>query len=352
MTVSRILSFSSAALLAGGALTFAISSGTVLSLLTQATIYAIFALGVGLLLRQNGMASFGHATFFGAAGYIVGILLQLKAVPAEAAIVLAVLGVTLFAFLLGLVIVRVPGIAFGMLTLAVGQMFFLTANRSRGLTGGADGMNIDWPSTLFGFSISDIVQPGNMFLLCWTVLVLCMAALALLLHGRFGAITEAVRDNEERARFIGIRTLLPRAALFALSAGIASIAGTLTALNTGFVSPESLHWSVSGVALMMVIVGGYKALWGPALGAIVYFLAKDVLGDYANHWMAIFGVALITVIVFSPTGLAGALTRLVKGKANPRAAAAARAEQAAASAAQGGHGAPGTQAGPAAQAAH
>ena len=133
----------------------------------------------------------------------------------------------------------------------------------------------------------------------------------------------------------------------------------LTALNTGFVSPESLHWSVSGMALMMVIVGGYKALWGPALGAIVYFLAKDVLGDYANHWMAIFGVALITVIVFSPTGLAGALTRLVKGKkVQPRAAAAARAEQAAASgpaAGQGGHGAHAAQgkpSAPAAQAAH
>lgn len=314
MSISRIFSFTAAALLAGLALTLGVSSGTVLSLLTQATIFAVFALGVGLLLRQNGMASFGHATYFGSAGYIIGILLQLKAVPAEAAIVLAVLGITLFAFLLGLIIVRVPGIAFGMLTLAVGQMFFLTANRSRGLTGGADGMNVEWPSTLFGFSISEIVQPAHMFMLCWTVLVVCMGALALLLHGRFGAITEAVRDNEERARFIGIRTLLPRAALFALSAGITSVAGTLTALNTGFVSPESLHWSVSGVALMMVIVGGYKALWGPALGAIVYFLAKDVLGDYANHWMAIFGIALITVIVFSPTGLAGALGRLFKGK--------------------------------------
>jgi len=80
------------------------------------------------------------------------------------------------------------------------------------------------------------------------------------------------------------------------------------------VSPENLHWSLSGVALMMVVVGGYKALWGPALGAVVYFLAKDILGNYASHWMAIFGIALITVIVFSPTGIAGALQRLVNGR--------------------------------------
>lgn len=314
LSISRIAAYSVVALIAGAALTLSIGSATFLSLLTQATVYAIFALGLGLLLRQNGLASFGHALFFGTAGYIVAILLQLKAVPAEAAMVLAVLGLTLFAFVLGLVIVRVPGIAFGMLTLAVGQMFYLSASSSRGLTGGADGMNIDWPNTLFGFSTSTMLRPANMFLICWVVLIVCVTGLALILRGRFGAITEAVRDNEERARFIGIRTLLPRAALFALSAGITSVAGVLSALNTGFVSPESLHWSVSGVALMMVVVGGYKALWGPALGAVVYFLAKDILGDYANHWMAIFGIALITVIVFSPTGIAGALERLFNGK--------------------------------------
>ncbi|MEO6854442.1 MAG: branched-chain amino acid ABC transporter permease, partial [Rhodoferax sp.] len=249
-----------------------------------------------------------------AAGYGVGILLQLQAMPAEAAIAVALVGITAVAFLMGLVIVRVPGVAFGMLTLAVGQMFYLTASRSRGLTGGADGMNIEWPATLFGLPMSELLKSSHIFLLCWTVLVLVLLALALLLRSRFGSITEAVRDNEERARFIGIRTLVPRAAVYALSALVTGVAGLLSALNTGFVSPENLHWSLSGVALMMAVVGGYKALWGPALGAVIYFLAKDILGDYANHWMAIFGVALITVIVFSPTGIAGALGRLVRGK--------------------------------------
>lgn len=314
MSTTRILSSSGVAIAAGLALTYAVESATLLSLATQAVIYGVFALGVGLLLRQNGMASFGHAVYFGLAGYVLGLLLVKQLVPAELAIVLTVLGLTAFAFLLGLIIVRVPGISFGMLTLAVCQMFYLTTNRSRGLTGGADGMNIEWPDLLFGVDIGVIVEPHNMFMISWTVLVLCMALLALLLQGRFGAITEAVRDNEERARFIGIRTLVPRAAVYALSACVTAVGGVLTALNTAFVSPEILHWSVSGVALMMVIVGGYKSLWGPPLGAIVYFLAKDLLGDYADHWMAIFGIALITVIVFSPTGLAGALQRLFQGK--------------------------------------
>ncbi len=310
MSIARILLFTVVALALGAAVATLVGSSTVLSLLTQATIFAVFALGLGLLLRQNGLVSFGHATFFGSAGYVVAILLQVHAMPAEAAVLVAVLGITAIAFVLGLVVVRVPGIAFGMLTLAVGQMVYLSASRSRGLTGGADGMNVDWPSTLFGAQVSALLKPPAMFALCWSVMVLVMLALSLLLRGRFGAITEAVRDNEERARFIGIRTLLPRAAVFALSAGVTAIGGVLSALNTGFVSPENLHWSVSGTALMMVVVGGTRALWGPALGAIFYFLVKDWLGDYASHWMAIFGVGLIVVIVFAPQGISGAVVRL------------------------------------------
>ncbi len=302
------------ALLLGGVVATLVSSSTVLSLLTQAIIYAVFALGVGVLLKQNGMVSFGHALFFGGASYLVGILLQLQLMSAELAIVAALVGVTVAAFLIGLVIVRVPGVAFGMLTLAIGQMFFLTASRARGLTGGADGMNIDWPSRLFGFPISQMLKPASMFVVCWSTLVVVTFLLAWLMRSRFGSITEAVRDNEERARFIGITTLWPRAAVYALSALVTSVAGVLSALNTGFVSPESLHWSLSGVALMMVVVGGFKALWGPAAGAVVYFLFKDILGEHATHWMTIFGVALITVIVFSPTGVAGLFDRWVLGK--------------------------------------
>lgn len=329
MNTSRLAISTVAALAFGAAAAFGIGSGTLLSLLTQATIYAVFALGVGLLLKQNGMVSFGHALYFGASGYVVALLLQSQAVPAELAIPIAVIGLMLFAFLVGLVIVRVPGVAFGMLTLAVGQMAFLTASRTRGLTGGADGMSVEWPSALFGVPASVLFKPSTMLLVSWTTLVLVLLGLALVLRDRFGAITEAVRDNEERARFIGIRTLVPRAAIYALSAGVTAVAGVLASLNTGFISPESLHWSLSGVALMMVVVGGTRVLWGPALGAAVYFLAKDLLGDHAQHWMAIFGTALIVVIVFAPEGLSGLMQRLGRRKAAGSVTAAATARPAA-----------------------
>jgi branched-chain amino acid transport system permease protein len=159
-----------------------------------------------------------------------------------------------------------------------------------------------------------LLKPANLFVLSWVVMVLLMVLLSLLLRSRFGSITEAVRDNPERARFIGITTLLPRAAVYALSALVTGLAGVLSVFNTGFVSPENLHWSLSGMTLMMVVVGGFKVLWGPALGAVVYFLFKDILGESATYWMSIFGVALIAVVVFSPTGIAGLLQRLAGDK--------------------------------------
>lgn len=295
-------------LLLGVVFSSIVTSSMVLALATQASIFAIFALGVGLLLRQNGMVSFGHAAFYGVAGYVVAILLK-QGFSAELAIVLALVGMAIFSAFLGVSIVRVPGIAFGMLTLAIGQMFYQVASTSRSLTGGADGLYVDWPSQLFGFSVNELLRQDNLFLLCWGVLVVLATLVSLLVSSRFGHITAAIRDNEERARFIGIKTLLPRVLIFTFAAVITSFAGVLSVFHTGFISPESLHWSVSGSALMMVVVGGYRNTWGPVIGAIVFFLTRDLVGDYAQHWLAIFGFALIIVIVFSPEGISGLINR-------------------------------------------
>ena len=217
-------------------------------------------------------------------------------------------------FLMGLVIVRVPGIAFGMLTLAIGQMAYLLATRATGMTGGTDGMSVAWPNEVFGFSQSVLLKPAVLFMIAWVLMVVVTYILLWVIRTRFGAITEAIRDNEERARFIGITTTVPRSLIFAISGVVTGIAGLLSSFNTGFVSPENLHWSVSAITLLMVVVGGFKRPVGPIVGAIVYFLFKDLLGEYATHSNAIFGAALIAVIVFSPDGITGAIERAFKGK--------------------------------------
>ena len=124
---------------------------------------------------------------------------------------------------------------------------------------------------------SVLLQPATLFMLTWGLMVLVTCVLLWLLGTRFGAVTEAIRDNEERARFIGIKTTVPRALVYALSAMVTGVAGLLSALNAGFVSPESLHWSVSAITLLMVVVGGFKHPVGAIVGAIVYFLFKDLI---------------------------------------------------------------------------
>ncbi len=314
MSMSRVTVLSALTLVLGVAIMMLVTSSSLLAMFTQAVVYAISALGVGFLLRQNGLVSFGHALFFGAAGYGMGVILQLEWMSAEAAIFAVLGGLAVLGFLMGLVIVRVPGIAFGMLTLAIGQMAYLLATRATGMTGGTDGMSVAWPNEVFGFSQSVLLKPAVLFMIAWVLMVVVTYILLWVIRTRFGAITEAIRDNEERARFIGITTTVPRAAIFAISGVVTGIAGLLSSFNTGFVSPENLHWSVSAITLLMVVVGGFKRPIGPILGAIVYFLFKDLLGEYATHSNAIFGAALIAVIVFSPDGIIGAIERAFKGK--------------------------------------
>jgi len=297
----------------------AVSSETALSILTQAAIFALFATGVGVLLKQNGMVSFGHAAFFGLSAYCAAICLQETQWPAELVILVSLAATTIFAFLLALVIVRVPGIAFAMLTLAFGQLFYQLALKSRSLTGGADGISVAWPDTLFGIPTSTLLDNGIIFTISGVLLVLTLALLVCLHHSRFGQTTEAIRDNPERATFIGIRPTLPRALVFTLSAAITATAGILAAFNSGFISPDSLHWSISGTVLMMVVVGGYWNVTGPALGAAIYIVAKDLIGDLSTHWLSLFGVLLIVIVVFTDNGLSGAL-RTLAARARPTSA--------------------------------
>ena len=113
-----------------------------------------------------------------------------------------------------------------------------------------------------------------------------------------------------RARFVGYRTKVPRAIVLAVSAFVAALGGVLFALYNAFVSPDVLHWSLSGSALIMVIIGGPKLLWGPAFGAIVFFFFKDIAGNITEHWPAMIGMTLIVVTVLLPLGIGGSLQRL------------------------------------------
>lgn len=296
----------------GALLPQVITSVLVMTLLTQAVISGIMATGVGTLIRQNGTVSFGHAAFYGIAGYTIALSVKHQWMGVELAIVAALVLPTVAAFLLGLVIVRIPGVAFSMLTLAVGQAFHEFAVKARHATGGDDGLAISLPSKVFGLGVSVFQNPQTMFVLCWVLLVLVVFGLYLLSRSRLGRLTHAIRENEERARFIGFETVVPRAIVLGVSGFVAALAGVLFALYNAFVAPEVLHWSLSGTALIMAIIGGPRLLWGPAFGAVVFFFFKDVAGNLTEHWQAMIGVTLIIVTVLLPSGIGGATVRLMQ----------------------------------------
>jgi branched-chain amino acid transport system permease protein len=297
--------------IAGFAVPALVPSQLLLSLMTQTVINAVLATGVGFAMRQSRLTSFGHAAFFGLAAYIVAINGDRGWLPAEVAILLAVLLPALAAFLLALSIVRLPHLAFSMMTLAVAQACYELFLRMRELGNGDDGLTVRLPARLFGVDAALFQRPDTMFVICWAVLMAILLAAFLLSRSYFGQLTLAIRENEERARYIGYETLVPRAAVFAVSAGMAGVAGALFALYNGFVTPGTLHWSLSGEALVMAVIGGPSVIFGPAFGAGVFLILKDVAGDLTEHWQAVIGIVLIVVTVLLPQGIGGMVAEAV-----------------------------------------
>ncbi len=308
-----------AAIVAGFLVPLLVTSQLAMSLMTQAVISAILATGIGFMIRQNGLTSFGHAAFFGLAAYTIALNGKFGLLPAEIAVILAIVLPAALAFVAGLGIVQLPPLAFSMLTLAVAQGFHEIFLRWRELANGDDGMSVRLPSKLFGLDIAMYQQASTMFVVCWVALMLVIVVLWLIARSPFGLLTVAIRENEERARYIGYETVLPRALIYAISAVVGALAGVLFVLYNTFITPGALHWSLSGEALVMAVIGGARAVWGPALGAVIFFMFKDAAGDLTEHWPAIIGVTLIIVTVLLPNGVSGLLGDLVaKLKAGTR----------------------------------
>jgi branched-chain amino acid transport system permease protein len=287
-------------------------SRILVSLLAQSTLVSLLALSVGFLLRTSGLVSFGHAAPFGLGAYGAAWVVKSGApVPPEIGLLLVPPVVAAIFFLVGLVISRLEGIAFGMLTLALGQTVYVAADKFRGLTGGSDGMPVDLPRRLFGLR-SDVAQnPHGMLVISLSAVVLVYLALSLFEKAHAGRLAAAIRENEERTRFLGYRVRALKAAVLGVSAAVAAIGGVLYALYQGFVSPEITHWTFSGSALIMAILGGASTLWGPILGAFAFFFIREGLTDYTSHWLFVLGALLVLVTIAWPGGLAGAVLALV-----------------------------------------
>jgi branched-chain amino acid transport system permease protein len=281
------------------------------SFATRILIYAMAAASLNLVLGYGGMVSFGHAAFFGAGAYLVGILAAEGVRNLWIAWPLAIAVAALAALVIGAISLRTRGVYFIMITLAFAQMMYYVFVSLKDY-GGDDGLSLPGRSTGLGVSLSnDIVW----YYVVLVLLIFILYLLHRLVHSRFGRVIEAIRENETRATAVGYPVYRYKLACFVISGAIAGLAGALIANQTSYVGPALLHWVQSGTLMIMVILGGVGRFWGGPVGAGVLlaleelFSGSPLLGPYSLHWQLPVGVILLAVVLFAPQGIAGAFAK-------------------------------------------
>jgi branched-chain amino acid transport system permease protein len=298
-----------------------------MQLLTKVLIMAIFAMSLDLLVGYTGLVSFGHAAYFGLAGYALALMSPgYEAISLWWSLPVAVGTCALFALITGMLVLRTRGIYFIMVTLAFAQMLFFVFHDTK-LGGGSDGAYIYVkPSMKLGdFELVNLEKPAQFY---WLALFL-MAATYLLLHrvlgSSFGRALLGIKVNEHRMRALGFPVFRYQLASFTLAGSLAGIAGYLAAMQYGFVNPEILSWHQSGAVLMMVILGGMGTLYGAVIGSFAFILLQEVLsnqawfGAWAKHWQLAMGILIMLVALYMPQGLAG-LAQKFRAKPAPESA--------------------------------
>ena len=277
------------------------------SFASRVLIWALLASSLNLLVGMGGMVSLGHAAFFGAGAYVVGIIAadlpQLSSALLAWPLAMAVNAA--LALLIGVVSLRTRGVYFIMITLAFAQMVLYIFVSIKGY-GGDDGMTIARRSSLPGVNMADDTA---FYYVVLALLGFSLHALGRLKASRFGRALMGIKDNEERMESMGYPTFQLKLASFVIAGSLAGLAGALMANQNGFVSPNMLHWDQSGTALVMVILGGLGSLWGGLAGAAVYMLLQEVLTAFTAHWQIALGLFLLAVVFFAPGGIAGLFSR-------------------------------------------
>jgi branched-chain amino acid transport system permease protein len=275
----------------------------VLSVLTEMLIAMLFAASLHVMMGPGGMASFGHAAWFGLGAYGAAFAVKALALPMPAALVLAPVGAAVAALLFGGFVVRLSGVYLAMLTLAFAQIVWAVMFQSVSLTGGDNGILGIWPD---GWA-------SNRLVFYWLVLAICVAGVMLLrraLYAPFGYALRATRDSALRAEAIGLNAGGLRLAALVLAGAAAGLAGGLTAFSKGSVFPTYISIGRSVDALLMVLLGGVQSMAGPVVGALAYTGLFDMLLLVTDLWRLVLGLTIIALVLVFPQGIAGTTYRL------------------------------------------
>ena len=274
----------------------------------EITIWMLFAMAHNLLLGYGGMPSFGHGAYFGVGAYAIGLLQQ----RAGAGLLGGLLGAVLVAAAVGAVVAcfisHRRGIYYALLTIAFGQVMWFVAIKWHSVTGGEDGLMkiARAPLQVFGTEIS---LTSNVAFFYFVLLVFAVALVFLwrLIHSPYGRVLRAIKQNEMRAAFVGYNVWLYKWSAFVLSAALSGLAGSLFAMAQQSAYPNVMSLHNSGYVVMMVLIGGgLVSFWGPVIGALIFILARDLLGAYTETWLLWYGLLFMAMVIYQPDGVAGA----------------------------------------------
>ncbi len=288
---------------------------------TEIWIFAIFGLGLNLLMGYTGLLSFGQSTFFGSAGYVAGYLLKHYGVN-----ILLVLGIGIVvgaasAAVVGYLCVQRAGLYFIMLTFALNQMFYFTAYQWTSVTGGEDGMpGIPRPSVL-GL---DIHGPLAYYAVVAVLFLLSLWVMKRIVESPLGKILQAIRENEPRAEALGYNASRLKLAAFVIGGAFSGLAGVLYAMLFGIVPLESIGFVFSGNVVFATLIGGSGSLYGPVIGSFVFIWLSESVSAMWARWPLLLGVAFVIVVLFFRGGVVEAWARFWAWRAARRAPAALR----------------------------
>ncbi|HUJ99391.1 MAG TPA: branched-chain amino acid ABC transporter permease [Stellaceae bacterium] len=278
---------------------------------TQIAIDALFAVSLNLLLGTTGLVSFGHVAYFGIGAYACGILMKTYGVPFVLAFPASGLVAAGFALVFGYFCVRLSAIYFAMLTLAFSQIVWAICFKWNAVTGGDQGLpnipypSLDWMSSIPG--LGDLRIADQFYLLTIALVALSLAALRQITRSPFGRMLTTIRDNPERAAFIGINVRAYELAAFSVAGGFAGFAGALYAIFNRGVFADYVFWSKSAEVMIMAILGGINYFWGPPVGAFALVWLNQEITSYTQYWPFVLGVVLLVLLFAFPGGIVGGL---------------------------------------------
>jgi len=280
------------------------------SLLSQMGIAAVFALSYNLLLGQTGLLSFGHAVYFGLGAYASIHLMRAinggLAIPMPLVPLAGAAGGLAFGMLFGAVTTRRAGVVFALISLGVGELVFAAMRILQGFSGGEEGITANRGVGPHPFGLTFGPQLQVYYVIAFWAVVAAML-MAAFLRTPVGRMCNAVRDNPERAAFIGYDPVRVRFVVFCVASMFAGLAGGLHALNYEIVAAEAVGAGRSGAVLLMAYIGGVHSFFGAVLGAVTITWLQVSLSDYTTAWQLYLGLFFIAMVLFAPGGLAGLL---------------------------------------------